>query len=61
VCYLGEALALATVAWAATSGHLEVAVLAAAGLLLGTAEALDGRAATRCSPTSATSAASTTL
>ena len=42
VCYLGEALALATVAWAATTGHLEVALLAAAGLVLGTAEALDG-------------------
>jgi predicted MFS family arabinose efflux permease len=42
VCYLGEALALAAVAWAATTGHLEVALLAAAGLVLGTAEALDG-------------------
>ena len=42
VCYLGEALALATVAWAATTGHLEVALLAVAGLVLGTAEALDG-------------------
>ncbi len=42
LCYLVEALALATVAWAATTGHLEVALLAAAGLVLGTAEALDG-------------------
>ena len=42
VCYLGEAVALATVAWAAMSGHLEVWLLAGAGLVLGTAEALDG-------------------
>ena len=41
-CYLGEALALGVVALAATTGHLDVAVLAAAGVTLGVAEALDG-------------------
>ncbi len=42
VCYLGEAFSLALVALAATTGHLDARILAAAGLALGAAEALDG-------------------
>jgi predicted MFS family arabinose efflux permease len=41
-CYLVEAAALGAVALAATVGHLDMLLLAAAGLLLGSAEALDG-------------------
>jgi len=41
-CYVGEALALGLVALAATTGRLDVAVLAVGGLALGVAEALDG-------------------
>src|SRR5690349_7188334 len=41
-CYVGEALALGVVALAATTGRLDVAVLAASGLALGAFEALDG-------------------
>jgi hypothetical protein len=44
VCYLLEALALGAVALGATLGRLDVSLLAAAGLLLGCAEALDGPA-----------------
>jgi len=41
-CYVGEALALGVVALAATTGLLDVPVLAASGLALGAFEALDG-------------------
>jgi MFS family permease len=41
-CYVVEALALSVVALAATVGHLDMVLLAGAGLLLGSAEALDG-------------------
>jgi hypothetical protein len=44
VCYLVEALALGVVALGATLGRLDVALLTAAGLILGCAEALDGPA-----------------
>ncbi len=44
LCYLGEALALAVVALAATTGDLDARILALAGLSLGVAEALDGPA-----------------
>ena len=43
-CYLVEAVALGVVALGATLDRLDVALLAAAGLLLGCAEALDGPA-----------------
>src|SRR3954451_3749263 len=44
VCYVVEALALGMVALGATLGRLDVALLTAAGLILGCAEALDGPA-----------------
>ncbi len=43
-CYLVEAVALGAVALSASLGRVDVAVLAAAGLLLGAAEAVDGPA-----------------
>ncbi len=43
-CYVGEALALSSVAAGAALGHVTPALLAIAGLLLGCAEAVDGPA-----------------